>query len=170
MHRTSRLLVTAMVALFASSAAAQRTVGQITRIDQGVSISVRTDEAVQMARQDNRIYRAIVDRDVRDSRGNVTVPRGSAVELVTRVGADGNFDLALANVRINGYRYVVKADPDRAQGRQDESLARAAVGSVNGSRGNEVPAGTEITFHLDRPMVLSVPDPGEPSVRKITGG
>ncbi len=86
------------------------------RIEQGFSIIVRTSEAVPMRQTENRIYRGIVDRDVRDDAGHVVIPRGSGVELVTKDAADGSFDLALATVIINGDRYVVKADPDRTFG------------------------------------------------------
>jgi hypothetical protein len=171
MVRTSKFLGTAAVAfgICVCLANARDAAFPTKRIEQGISITVRTSETVPVQQAENRLYRGIVDRDVRDDAGRVVIPRGSGVELISKVAADGSFDLGLATVIIDGDRYVVKADPERTLARQDDSLARAIVGSLHGSRA-ELPAGSAVTFRLDRPMVIAVPDPGEPAVRNLSRG
>src|ERR1700730_5753836 len=55
---------------------------RMTRIESGTMISVRTTESIDVDRKDNRIYRGIVDQDVRGENGRLAIPRGSAVELL----------------------------------------------------------------------------------------
>lgn len=169
MHRASICFSMALaLSFFGSAAVAQNGSGQIKRIEPGVSISVHTSEAIELRQQGNRIYHAVVDQDLRDENGQVMIPGGSSAALVTRVAANGDLDLCLASVTIEGNLYVIKADPNRVQAKQDDSLATAVLDTTQ--RTGEIPAGSVVTFHLDRPMVIAVPDPGEPSVRRPIGG
>src|SRR5262249_14826721 len=51
----------------------------------GTEISVRTNEAIQAdTASEGRTYSAVIQQDVRDSAGNLAVPRGSDAQLVVR--------------------------------------------------------------------------------------
>ncbi len=85
-------------------------VAQAKAIDTGTSISVRTNEAIDVKKSDGRVFAGVVDRDVMDTNGNIAVPRGSNVELIVRKN-DSNKQLALdlESVTVNGQRYAVTA-------------------------------------------------------------
>ena len=86
MHKTDQLLGTAAIALglFVPIAIAK---DQDRRIEPGTTIVFRTSEPIDSEVRDNRVYRGIVDQDVREN-GNLTIPRGSQVELKVRVASD----------------------------------------------------------------------------------
>lgn len=137
---------------------------RITRIEPGTQIAVRTNETIDVARRDNRVYTGTVDQDVRGEGGRLAIPRGSTVELVVRVAPDNDLILDLDSVVVNGQRYAVKADANRVESRRDDSLVGAIVGAIQGGqvrgRAVRVPRLSILSFRIERPMELGVPDRG----------
>lgn len=137
---------------------------RITRIEPGTQIAVRTNETIDVARRDNRVYTGTVDQDVRGEGGRLAIPRGSTVELVVRVAPDNDLILDLDSVVVNGQRYAVKADANRVESRRDDSLVGAIVGAIQGGqvrgRAVRVPRQSILSFRIERPMELGVPDRG----------
>jgi hypothetical protein len=135
-----------------------------TRVEPGTTIPVRTNETIDVERRDNRVYRGIVDQDVRGQNGRLAIPRGSAVELIVRVARDNDLVLDLDSVTVNGQRYAIKADTNRVESRQDNSVVGAIVGAINGGqaqgRAVRVPRDSVLTFRIERPMFMGVADRG----------
>src|SRR6266849_6550160 len=73
-----------------------------TRIEPGTVVAVRTDEPIDAARADGRIFTGVVDQDVRGSNGRLAIPRGSSVELIVRSAPDRDLILDLESVVVNG--------------------------------------------------------------------
>jgi hypothetical protein len=146
--------------LSACAASAQ----DVSRLEPGTVISVRTNDAIDVDRQDSRVYTGIVDQDVRGTNGRVVVPRGSPVELFVRVARDNDLILDLESVEARGVRYAVKTDPNRVQSRRDDSLVGAIVGAIKGgeARGHAVriPRNSIVSFRLERPLEVGVADRG----------
>ena len=137
---------------------------RMTRIEPGTMISVRTTESIDVDRRDNRVYRGIVDQDVRGENGRLAIPRGSAVELLVRVAADNDLILDLDSVMVNGQRFGIRADANRVESRRDNSLVGAIIGAVEGGqvrgRAVRVPRDSVLSFRIDRPMEMGVADRG----------
>lgn len=135
-----------------------------TRLEPGTSIPVRTNEAVDVERRDNRVYHGTVDQDVRGDNGRIAIPRGSNAELMVRVAQDNDLILDLESVVVNGQRYAVRSDPNRVQSQHDNSLVGAIVGAVSGGQASgravRIPRGAIVTFRLDRPLEVGVADRG----------
>src|ERR1043166_5142174 len=81
---------------------------RVTRIEPGTNISVRTNDAIDVERFDNRVYYGIVDQNVRGTNGRLAIPRGSRVELIVRVMRDNDLVLDLESVNVNGQRYAIQ--------------------------------------------------------------
>ena len=90
-------------------------------IETGTSIDVRTNEEINTNSSDGRIYSGSVDRDVRDTRGGIAIPRGSYVELVVRKQSD-QFALDLESVSINGNRFAIQAQNNVIAGDRREGI------------------------------------------------
>jgi hypothetical protein len=137
---------------------------EVRRLDPGTTISVRTNETIDVDRQDNRVYTGIVDQGVRGSEGRILIPRGSPVELFVRLARDNDLILDLESVVANGVRYAVKTDPNRVESRRDDSLVGAIVGAIRGGevrgRAVRIPRDSVISFRLERPLEVGVPDRG----------
>ena len=137
---------------------------EVRRLDPGTTISVRTNDTIDVDRQDNRVYTGIVDQDVRGSEGRILIPRRSPVELFVRLARDNDLILDLESVVANGVRYAVKTDPNRVESRRDDSLVGAIVGAIRGGevrgRAVKVPRDSVISFRLERPLEVGVPDRG----------
>ncbi len=85
-----------------------------TVLPPGTSLSVRTDQDINSQNAaEGRAFPASIVQDVRDTNGNVVIPRGSPATLVVRrvteggTLSSGNYILDLEAVRVNGRRYVV---------------------------------------------------------------
>jgi len=141
---------------------------RIARLDLGTVIPVRTNQYIDSDKGDNRVYTGTVDRDVRDENGRIVLPRGASVEMMVRVAADNDLVLDLDSVVVNGQRYGIKSEPKHIEGRPDErrddSVIGGIVGAITGgqAQGREVriPRDTVVTFRLQRPLELGVPDRG----------
>jgi hypothetical protein len=135
-----------------------------TELAPGTMITVRPTESIDVERKDNRVYTAVVDQDVRGRNGRLAIPRGSTTELIVRVARDNDLILDLESVVVNGQRYAVKTDAQRVESGPDGSLVGAIVGAINGgqARGRSVriPRDTPLSFRLDRPLDIGVPDRG----------
>jgi hypothetical protein len=154
MHKTDQLLGTAAIALglFVPVAIAK---DQDRRIEPGTTIVFRTSEPIDAEGRDNRIYRGIVDQDVREN-GYLTIPRGSRVELKVRVAPDNDLVLDLESVNVNGKPFGVEAQ-------REDSIVGEIVGAgtdvqVRG-RAISVPRDSVLTFRVDG---VRVTDPGVP--------
>jgi hypothetical protein len=135
-----------------------------TRIEPGTQVAVRPIESIDVERKDNRVYTGIVDEDVRGNNGRVAIPRGSKVELIVRVARDNDLVLDLESVSVNGQRYAIRTDTNRVESSRDNSLVGAIVGAINGAevrgRAVRIPRDALLTFRLDRPLEVGVPDRG----------
>lgn len=134
-----------------------------TRIEPGTALAVRTTEAIDVDRRDDRVYRGVVDQDVRGENGRVAIPRGSPVELIVRVAADNDLVIDLDSVMVNGQRFGIKADANRVESQRD--MVGSIVGAVTGNevRGHAVHIhpDTILNFRIDRPMEMGAADHGQ---------
>jgi hypothetical protein len=135
-----------------------------TRLDTGTVIPVRTNEAIDVERRDNRVYYGVVDQDVRGDNGRIAIPRGSNAELMVRVEPDNDLILDVESVVVNGQRYAIRADPNKVESRRDNSVVGAIVGAINGGeargRAVRIPRDSVVTFRLERPLEMGVADQG----------
>jgi hypothetical protein len=135
-----------------------------TRLVPGTTITVRPNESIDVERKDNRVYAGVVDQDVRGDNGQVAIPRGSTVEMIVRVERDNDLILDLESVTARGQRYGIQTDANRVESPRDNSLVGAIVGAINGGqvRGRTVriPRNTLLTFRIERPLDIGVPDRG----------
>jgi hypothetical protein len=88
-------------------------------VPSGTTIQVRTTEAIDAQTMDGRIYRGIVESEVRDAQGNLAIPQGATAELVVRRGPDNELVLDLDSVTVHGRRYGVDATRNRIGGGVD---------------------------------------------------
>jgi hypothetical protein len=139
--------------------------GRVSRIERGTAIPIRVEESIDVERRDNRVYPGIVDQDVRGENGRIAILRGSRVELVVRVSPDNDLILDLDSVVVRGERYAIKTDANRVESRRDDSLVGAIAGAISGQqprgRAVRVARGTVLTFRVERPLDMGVPDRGE---------
>ena len=100
---------------------------EVDRVPRGTEVTVRTDEPVDARYpSDSRIYRASIDRDVRDRDGNVVIPRGAAAELILRDVSDRDLVLDLESIIVDGRRYTVDSRPEVVSG---DERRREGVGA-----------------------------------------
>ncbi|HSM87531.1 MAG TPA: hypothetical protein VLT16_15350 [Candidatus Limnocylindrales bacterium] len=79
-------------------------------IPQGTDIKVRTDTVIPAKPPANAKYSASVSADVKDSSGNIVIPRGSRASLVAVPSDDGkDTTLDLRSVSVNGQPYLLEA-------------------------------------------------------------
>jgi hypothetical protein len=135
-----------------------------SRLEPGTVIQVRSNETIDVDRQSNRVYTGTVDQDVRGTDGRVVVRRGSPVELFVRVAPDNDLILDLESVVASGVRYAVKSDPNRVESRRDDSIVGSIIGAIRGGevrgRAVRIPRDSIVSFRLERPLEVGVPDRG----------
>jgi hypothetical protein len=135
-----------------------------TRLVPGTMISVRPTEAIDVERNDYRVYRGVVEQDVRGTNGQLAIPRGSTAELMVRVERDNDLILDLESVTVNGQRYAIRTDANRVESDRDNSLVGSIVGAINGGeyrgRAVRIPRGTLLNFRIQRPLEMGVADRG----------
>jgi hypothetical protein len=98
--------------LFATLLALLTTVGAKAQqnLPSGTEIKVRTDTSIPAKPPANAHYSASVSDDVKDSNGNVIIPRGSRARLVAVPSNDGkDTNLDLRSVTVNGTPYLINA-------------------------------------------------------------
>jgi hypothetical protein len=157
-------IVSGMLALSLSLLPRPAGAQESRRLQPGTRIAVRANQTIDVDRRDDRVYTGIVDEDVRDDNGRIVVPRGSQVELYVRATPDNSLILDLESVVANGERYAVRAEPDRVESRRDNSLVGSIVGAISGAevrgRAVRIPRDSVISFRLERPLDVGVPDRG----------
>jgi hypothetical protein len=80
-------------------------------IPAGTEILVRTIDPIEVSRPDPRQhFLASLERDVRDSNGNVVIPRGSMAHLIVHDVGDGDIAVDLRSVSVNGRRYILNSE------------------------------------------------------------
>jgi hypothetical protein len=135
-----------------------------TVLERGTVIPVRTNEAIDVEKSDNRVYTGVVDRDVRGDDERLAIPRGSEVELIVRATANNDLIIDIESVVANGKRYAIKTDPKRIESQREESLVGSIVGAISGGEGRgravRVPRDSVVTFRVQRPLDVGVPDRG----------
>ena len=136
----------------------------ITRLEPGTIVVVRTNEAIDVERKDNRIYNGVVDQDVRGSNGRLAIPRGANVELIVRVERDNDLILDMESVVVNGQRYAIRTETNRVESQRDDSLIGGIIGAISGSeppgRAVRIRRDSVVTFRLQRPLEMGVADRG----------
>jgi hypothetical protein len=137
---------------------------RITTLVPGTVIPVRTNEAIDVDKGDYRVYRGIVDQDVRGNDGRLAIPRGSSVELIVRFSRDNDMALDVDSVTVNGVRYAPKTYTKRIESQRDNSVVGSIVGAINGGevrgRAVRVPRDTVVTFRLQQPLTMGIADRG----------
>lgn len=108
----------AAVLVIPATGAAQsaQTWNYINPVLAGTTIQVRTTEAIDTQAMDGRIFRGIVESDVRDAQGRLAIPSGATAELVVRRDHDNDLVLDLDSVTVHGRRYGVDATRNRIGG------------------------------------------------------
>ncbi len=138
--------------------------GRFTRLEPGTTIAVRTTEGIDSDRSDNRVFRAVVDQNVRGENGRLAIPRGATVELMVRVARDNDLILDLESVTVDGRRYATQTDPNRVESQRDNSIVGAIIGAINGGeargRAVRIPRDSVVTFRLGQPLTMGVADRG----------
>jgi hypothetical protein len=128
----------------------------ITRIERGTILPVRVNQAIEVNREDNRVYAGMVDEDIYVENGNRSIPRGSQVELKVRRATDDQLVLDIEAIHIYGERYVVFHDQSHFE--REQNLTAAIVGTVvvNHARGPVimVQRDTVINFRIERPLEM----------------
>jgi len=104
---------------------------RLAHVEAGTYITVRTREAIDTNRRDNRIFPAVVERDVWDEYGRLAVPAipsGSPADLLVRSAPDGDLILDLNSIVVDGRRYEVASSTDRIDNneRRDSGNGHAA--------------------------------------------
>ncbi|HEY1939684.1 MAG TPA: hypothetical protein VGJ33_17270 [Candidatus Angelobacter sp.] len=103
MKRTM-FFATLLALLTAGSANAQQ------HLPSGTEIKVRTDTAIPAKPAADSRYSASVSEDVKDSSGNVLIPRGARARLIAVPSNDGkDTNLDLRSVTVNGTPYLIQA-------------------------------------------------------------
>jgi hypothetical protein len=158
-------VVAAMSLIPAASAQDRdRDANRLTRIEPGTNLAVRTTEAIDVDRRDNRVFRGVVERDVRGENGRLAIPRGAPVDLVVRVAPDNDLIIDIGSVMVDGQRYAVRTDTNRIESDRDNSLVGAIVGAVSGAevrgRAVHIHPNTVLNFRIDRPMEMAAADRG----------
>lgn len=137
---------------------------RMTRLEPGTVIPVRSRDAIDVDRRDNRVYTGVVDQDVRGNNGRVAIPRGATVELMVRVERDNDMIIDLESVTVNGQRYAVRTDSNRVGSQRDDSLIGGIIGAISGGeahgRAVRIPRDTVVTFRLQRPLEMGIADQG----------
>ena len=127
-----------LLALSTLAAAQVRTIGT------GTSISVRTNETIDVKKSDGRVFTAVVDQDVMDANGSVAIPKGSNAELMVKSASSNDLALDLESVSVNGQRYAVTADESSISSGQRDGIGKnkrtgafvgggAALGAIIGA-------------------------------------
>lgn len=137
---------------------------RVTRIEAGTNMQVRTTDAIDAERLDNRVYYGVVDQDVRGDNGRLAIPRGSRVEMIVRVMRDNDLVLDLESVDVNGQRYAIQTDKNHVEAQRDNSLVGSILGAISGGeaqgRAVRIPRNAVLNFRIQTPLLVGVADRG----------
>lgn len=147
--------------------------GTVKTVAAGTTISVRNSETIDVMKSDGQVFAGVVDQDVLDETGDVTIPRGSYAKLIVKNALDQYLAVDLELVEVNGLRYVVITNGDRTEGERragkgpdpragDLVDGGALIGSVTQlfTRGKavKIPAESFLTFRLEQPLKMGKAD------------
>ena len=137
---------------------------RVTRIEPGTNIQVRTNDAIDAERSDNRVYYGVVDQEVRGDNGRLAIPRGARVELIVRVMRDNDLVLDLESVSVNGQRYAIQTDKNHVEAQRDNSLVGSILGAISGGqaqgRAVHIPRDSVLNFRIQTPLMMGVAERG----------
>ena len=106
---------------------------QTDRVPSGTEIPVRVNDTIDAkSSNEGRIYTGVVERDVRDTSGNVVVPRGSNAELIVRDTSDRSLVLDIESLTANGRRYAVSTADQVVSADQTERKEGVGANSRTG--------------------------------------
>jgi hypothetical protein len=105
LHKAFGLALASLLCLAPASQTARAQSGGI--IEAGTTIAVRTNEEIVATASDGRVFTGSVDQDVRDTRGQVAIPRGSYVELLVKRSPANEYVLDIESVEVSGRRLGV---------------------------------------------------------------
>lgn len=91
-------------------------------VEAGTTISVRTNEEINVTKSDGRVFSGAIDQDVRDTQGGVALPRGTYVEMIVREIGDNEYALDLESVTVNDRRLGVEADNSAVTAERKEGI------------------------------------------------
>ena len=136
-----------------------------TRLDPGITIPVRTNEAIDTNQTDYRVYTGVVTQDVLGRDRRVAIPRGSTVELMVRGSRNNELILDMESIDVNGQRYAVQTDPNQIVGTAgSDSVIGSIIGGISGKRVRgrnvQIPRNQAMTFRLQRSLDVGVADRG----------
>jgi hypothetical protein len=112
---------TRVVISFVLGIAAATLSAQSDTVRAGRDIAIRTSESIDArSPSDSRIYRGVVERDVRSEDGRVMIPSGSNAELILRNSTRDELVLDLESVDVHGQRYAVSTENESVQAGSSE--------------------------------------------------
>jgi hypothetical protein len=142
--------------------------GRITLVNAGTPIPVRIQEDIAVQTKTERVFRGIVNQDVRDANGHIAIPRGSAVDLKVRAGQGNELSLDLESIDVNTQRFGLWSEADRVEAQRADSPLATIVDhdpdvKVAGPA-ISVPCDSVLTFRIEHTMIVGIriQDPGEP--------
>lgn len=100
----------------------------------GTELALRTNQRIDSRDVvEGQNFPAQIDQDVRDTDGNIAVPRGSNATLVTRrLEGNGDITLDVDSVTVDGRRYRVSTEDQELQNRRDGIGANRRTGEYVG--------------------------------------
>jgi hypothetical protein len=113
---------TLFVAGAADAQGTNRSANYTGTIDAGTEIAVRTNETIDTKQANGRVFSGNVAEDVRDTAGNIAIPKGADVELVVKRTIDNDLALDLDAVNINGRRYGVETEENAINSGKKEGI------------------------------------------------
>jgi hypothetical protein len=149
----STVVMLSLALFIPKSVAAQ---GHIAKIERGTILPVRLDQAIEVDREDHRVYTGTVDENVAGENGNRGIPHGSQVELKVRRATDDQLTLDVEAINVYGVRYVVFSDPNQFERNHNLTAAIVETVAVNHVRGPVimVQRDTVINFQIERPLEM----------------
>ena len=114
------VLMVSLLCVLPFSAPAKAQSGGTVQAD--TTIAVRTNEEIDVTKGDGRVFSGAIDQDVRDTRGQVALPRGTYVEMIVREIAENEYALDLESVTVSGNRFGVEADNSAVTAEKKEGL------------------------------------------------
>ena len=137
----------ALISLVLGITSAATLSAQSDTVRAGREITIRTSESIDArSPSDSRIYRGVVERDVRSEDGRVMIPSGSNAELILRNSTKDEVVLDLESIDVHGQRYAVSTQDESVQteGREKQGVGAnrrtgkyvgggAVIGSIIGA-------------------------------------
>jgi len=114
-----KVVLASFLILCLSAVAGAQTYG---RIDAGTTITVRTNEGIDVNESDGRVFTGTVAEDVMDRARTIVVPKGSDVEMVVKNTGNNDIALDLQSVIVNGQRYTVESTDQVVPGDRKEGI------------------------------------------------